>query len=105
ANGNEAPLRVIMGPKTGLPGRTMKLGADPLHGEVMAWSDVQLLVFDRLGNGNVAPKRTLGGPNNRIAISNVEVDNLHNLLIISGGDKIQIFDRLASGDTTPPRAS
>ena len=29
-----------------------------------------LLFFDRMANGDVAPKRTLGGPNNRVSIAN-----------------------------------
>jgi hypothetical protein len=61
------------------------------------------MFYDRLANGDVAPKRTLGGPNNRFSISNVEVDPIHNLLIVSGGNTISIFDRLASGDTKPLR--
>ena len=85
ANGNEAPIRVITGPKT-LLGKTSKLSADPVNNELIAWSGGVLLFFDRLANGDVAPKRTLGGPNNRFSIANVEVDNLHNLLIVSGGE-------------------
>jgi len=102
ANGNEAPIRVISGPKTML-GKTSKLSADPVNNELIAWSGGVLLFFDRLANGDVAPKRTLGGPNNRFSIANVEVDNLHNLLIVSGGDTISIFNRTASGDEKPLR--
>jgi len=102
ANGNEAPIRVITGPKTGL-GKTSKLSADPVNNELIAWSGGVLLFFDRLANGDVAPKRTLGGPNNRFSIANVEVDTLHDLLIVSGGSTISIFNRTASGDTKPLR--
>jgi DNA-binding beta-propeller fold protein YncE len=102
ANGNEAPIRVITGPKTML-GKTSKLSADPVNNELIAWSGGVLLFFDRLANGDVAPKRTLGGPNNRFSIANVEVDNLHDLLIVSGGSTISIFNRTASGDTKPIR--
>ena len=102
ANGNEAPIRVITGPKTGL-GKTSKLSADPVNNELIAWSGGVLMFFDRLANGDVAPKRTLGGPNNRFSIANVEVDPIHDLLIVSGGETISIFDRTASGDTKPLR--
>ena len=102
ANGNEAPIRVITGPKTGL-GKTSKLSADPVNNELIAWSGGVLMFFDRLANGDVAPKRTLGGPNNRFSIANVEVDNVNHLLIVSGGSTISIFDRTASGDTKPLR--
>lgn len=102
ANGNEAPIRVITGPKTGL-GKTSKLSADPVNNELIAWSGGVLLFFDRLANGDVAPKRTLGGPNNRFSIANVEVDPINDLLIVSGGSTISIFNRTASGDTKPLR--
>jgi DNA-binding beta-propeller fold protein YncE len=102
ANGNEAPIRVITGPKTML-GKTSKLSADPVNNELIAWSGGVLLFFDRLANGDVAPKRTLGGPNNRFSIANVEVDNIHDLLIVSGGSTISIFNRTASGDEKPLR--
>ena len=102
ANGNEAPIRVITGPKTGL-GKTSKLSADPYNNELIAWSGGVLMFYDRLANGDVAPKRTLGGPNNRFSIANVSVDPVHNLLIVSGGNTISIFDRNASGDTKPLR--
>jgi hypothetical protein len=102
ANGNEAPIRVITGPKTGL-GKTSKLSADPYNNELIAWSGGQLMFYDRLANGDVPPKRVLGGPNNRFGIANVSVDPIHNLLIVSGGSTISIFDRFASGDTKPLR--
>ena len=102
ANGNEAPIRVITGPKTGL-GKTSKLSADPVNNELIAWSGGLILFCDRLANGDVAPKRTLGGPNNRFSMGNVDVDTLHDLLIVSGGSTISIFNRTASGDTKPIR--
>jgi DNA-binding beta-propeller fold protein YncE len=102
ANGNEAPIRIITGPRTGL-GKTSKLGADPFNSELIAWSGGQIMFWDRLATGDVPPKRVLGGPDNRISVSNASVDPIHNLLIVSGGNTISIFDRTASGNTKPLR--
>src|ERR1700719_2020347 len=73
ANGEEAPIRVIQGPHTQIQGNFPGTGAndrvsvDPENGEYYLFSTPnQILVFDRTGNGDVAPKRILGGPNTLI---------------------------------------
>ena len=102
ASGNEAPIRVIQGPKTGI-GKISKVTADPDNNEVITWLGGQIMFWDRLANGDVAPKRVLGGPDNRIQANNVAVDPLHNLLIVTGNDRVQIFNRTASGNDKPIR--
>ena len=73
ANGEEAPLRFIQGDKTQIKG----VGADSRGREgehrrrcTMKSSspiaDQTILVFDRMANGNVAPKRVLGGPDTQL---------------------------------------
>jgi hypothetical protein len=65
ANGEEAPLRYIQGDKTQIKGlgAAGKVSIDPVHNEIFfATPDQTILVFDRLAQGNVAPKRVLGGP-------------------------------------------
>jgi 6-phosphogluconolactonase (cycloisomerase 2 family) len=127
ANGEEAPLRIIQGDKTQIraqvrkptgpnvyegAGATAKLTVDPVHNEILLASpDQDILVFDRLANGNVAPKRVLGGKDTQLMLGDqtpIRVDPIHNLLIVPsggfGGGKILVFDRTASGNT-PPRAS
>ena len=64
---------------------------------------IDLLVFDRNANGDVAPKRVLAG-DGAIDISGqtgVSVDPVHNLLLINGRSAMFIFDRTASGDDKP----
>ena len=102
ANGNEAPIRVIQGPKTGI-GKISKVSADPANNEVITWAGGQIMFWDRLANGDVPPKRVLGGPDSRINASSVGVDPIHNLLIVAGNDRIQIFDRTATGNAKPLR--
>ncbi len=116
ASGEEAPLRVIQGDKTQIrgPDATAKVSIDPVHNEIMmATADNTIITFDRLANGNVAPKRVLGGPDTqltRLGNQCIRIDPIHNLLLVPsggsplrGGGRILVFDRTASGNT-PPKA-
>jgi hypothetical protein len=120
ANGEEAPLRAIQGDKTQIKGvgATGKVSIDPVHNEIfLASPDQAILVFDRLANGNVVPKRVLSGPDTQLSLGTqregggnvpcIRIDPIHNLLLVPegdyGGGKILVFDRTASGNT-PPRA-
>src|SRR5262249_19851374 len=61
-----------------------------------------ILVFDRMGNGDVAPKRRLGGPNTLIqGRSASAVDPMRNLLLVNSRGRMLIFDRTANGDVRP----
>src|SRR2546426_8921749 len=57
-----------------------------------------------MGNGDVAPKRILAGPDTQIRNSTpqVAVDPIHNLLVVKSNGLL-IFDRSASGNTKPLR--
>jgi DNA-binding beta-propeller fold protein YncE len=102
ANGEEAPIRVIQGPKTMLRD-PQTIFLDPVNNEIYALNmgtDDTLLVYDRLAQGDVAPKRVLKSP---AAIGGVgAVDPVSNLLFLSGrANGVLVYDRTASG-TTPP---
>lgn len=118
ASGEEAPIRYIQGDKTRIKGlgadaAVGKVSIDAVHNEILlANGDQTILVFDRLANGNVAPKRILGGPDTQIHLGGasgtaIRVDPIHNLLLVPSGGiaggKVLVFDRTASGNT-PPRA-
>src|SRR3989454_8632243 len=71
ANGEEAPLRVIQGNKTQIKGvgATGKVSIDAVHDEIfLATPDQTILSFNRLDNGNVAPKRVLGGNDTELSL-------------------------------------
>jgi hypothetical protein len=78
---------------------------DPVHGEYFIpageGSDA-VLVFDRLAQGDVAPKRVLDPPNAGLG-GIPSIDWEHDLLLIQGRDGIRIYDRSASGDAAPLR--
>jgi DNA-binding beta-propeller fold protein YncE len=109
ADGEEAPIRYIQGPKTQLGGAS-RLEVDPVHNEIFVPGGGEILVFDRLANGDAAPIRTIGGPDTQLRnIGGVVVDPVHDLLIAgtqfrgedNPGGSLVILDRAASGNTKP----
>ena len=109
-DGEEAPIRIIQGPKTQLvfPDTCT---ADPVHNEIFVPVDgagvveghPMIYVFDRLAEGDVAPIRKLGGPDTNLGsgIPSIAVD--HDLLLTSGRGGVKIFNRTASGNAKPLR--
>ena len=112
AHGEEPPIRVIQGPHTQIQGDYPGTGAndrvsvDPVNGEYYLFSTPnQILVFDRAANGDVPPKRVLGGPNTRITgRSTSAVDPVHNILAVNTRESMLIFDRTANGNVKPKAA-
>jgi hypothetical protein len=111
ATGDVAPVRKIMGPKTGLHNPD-KVAVDPVHGEIFVPQADSLLVFDRNADGDVAPKRILKGPDTQVVDSPLVVDPVHNVMILTccgpsgqrgSNPRLMIFDRTASGNTKPLR--
>ena len=103
ANGDVAPVRQIMGPKTQLV-NTGQLALDPIHGEIFVPQGRRVLVFDRDADGDVAPIRILEGPDTLLSTSRITVDPVRNLMIVSNRrNGIGIYDRMASGNTPPIR--
>ena len=120
AKGEEAPVRVILGPRTqiqstGYDGND-KMAMDPANGEIYipvatsagAGKGV-ILVFDRGSDGDVPPKRVLGGPDTGFNFPSargtgfpyVAIDPVRNLLLVSTGASLLVFDRTASGNAKP----
>jgi len=106
ASGEEPPLRIIQGPHTqivtGSNGVDKVGGIDPINNEIYYATRVNtVLVFDREANGDVAPKRVLGGLDTPRIGSTIRVDPVNNLLFVAGGGGVMIFDRTASGSAKP----
>jgi hypothetical protein len=120
AQGAEAPIRVLQGPRTQFV-RPDTVYVDIRNDELWAPSaDGGLLVFPRTASGNVAPKRVISGPRTQLkspdflGVYGIAVDPVRNLVAVArryavlqddDGEKdgVLVFDRLAAGDV-PPRA-
>src|SRR5229473_1138821 len=71
ANGEEPPIRIIQGNKTGIlaVGALDKVTIDPVHEEYFITTPNQeVLVFSRLAQGNAAPIRVLKGPDTQLQV-------------------------------------
>ena len=129
ASGEEAPIRIIQGGKTGIlaVGALDKVTIDAEHGEYYITTPRQeVLVFSREANGDAAPLRILKGPDTGLSVGrqkegiftgkggnpSIRVDPVHNLLLVPVNEysntsqalnesKILIFDRTATGNTKP----
>ena len=129
ANGEQAPIRVIQGDKTGIlaVGALDKVTIDAEHGEYYITTPRQeVRVFAREATGNAAPVRVLSGPDTQLSVGrqkdgifegkggnpSIRIDPIHNLLLVPVNNysntsqalnepKILVFDRTASGNTKP----
>ena len=101
AEGEEAPIRIIKGPKTGLAlSDTMEL--DYVNDEYyvpVGQGSGMIHVFNRLDEGNVAPKRVISASGGLPSVAPE-----HNVFLVSGGGQgVRVFERTASGDAEPLR--
>jgi hypothetical protein len=109
AGGEEKPIRVIQGPQTRLS-NTDKVEIDPVHNEILVSEDALILIFDRLANGDVSPKRVLTMPDG-IDVDAVAVDYVHNVIVATnpGGSpeakypRLLFFKRTDEGNVKPIR--
>jgi hypothetical protein len=110
ATGDEPPVRVIQGSKTGMI-RPQTVEVDPVNNEIVAAdsSSRAILVYDRLANGDVVPKRKIGGDKTLFRdIIGIAIDAKSNLILAStrstdGFSGILMFDRMANGNVAPVR--
>ena len=103
ANGQEAPIRIIQGPKTELDGPD-RMDVDTIHREIFVPDSNQVLVFSLDANGDVAPLRAIRGPDTQIAGQSLAIDPINNLIAVTGRERsILIFDRTANGNVKPLR--
>jgi len=103
ANGQEAPIRVIQGPKTQLDGPD-RMDVDTVHREIFVPDGGSVFVYPLDANGDTAPIRVIRGPDTQLAAQSLAVDPLNNLLAVTGRDRsLLIFDRTANGNARPLR--
>lgn len=106
ANGEEAPIRILQGSRTGFV-MPDQFDVDPIHNEIFVPvtgdKDGWIHVFPREATGNVAPIRKLGGPISGISGGATTVDPVRNLLFTAGRGGLLVFNRTDSGDVKPKR--
>jgi hypothetical protein len=104
ANGDEAPIRVIQGPKTLLSYPTDNVVLDGAHSEVFVAQSFtnSVFVFRSDVGGDVAPIRIIRGPKTKLERPiHVGVDPVNNLLAVTTNTGVWVFNRTDSGDVAP----
>ncbi|PWU05116.1 MAG: hypothetical protein C5B51_15355 [Terriglobia bacterium] len=107
ANGDEAPLRIIQGPKTGLdwPGA---MSVDMDTGDLYVANDMgqDLIVFHSSDHGDVAPARTIKGRSTGLSYPvGVFVDSKNKEVWATniGNSTATVYPLMANGDVAPLR--
>jgi hypothetical protein len=107
ANGDEAPLRIIQGPKTGLdwPGA---LSVDSDTGDLYVANDMgqDLIIFHSADQGDVAPARMIKGPKTGLSYPvGVFVDSPNQEVWATniGNSTATVYPLMADGDAAPLR--
>ena len=117
ADGQEGPIRIIQGPKTGAIGS--RLDVDPIHNEIVTYNGNVITVYPREANGDVAPIRVIKGPDTQLKSPyGIAVDPVNDVIVIglnsNFGSKellinpesrekggILVFNRTDSGNVKP----
>jgi DNA-binding beta-propeller fold protein YncE len=81
ADGQEGPIRIIQGPKTGSIGS--RLDVDPIHNEIFVPTSTSILVYPREANGDTAPIRVIKGPDTQLRrAQSLAVDPINNIIAV-----------------------
>ena len=111
AEENAAPTRVLAGQKT-LLSRTMHdIRYDAVNDEILVANPFAqaILVYRGGADGEEAPIRIIQGPHTQLAgtrvagLDRLDVDPVHNEIVIPNGDSILFFNREDNGDVPPIR--
>ncbi len=94
-HGEEAPIRVIRGPHTGLKGSFYggldRLDVDAVHNEILVPCQDSILVYAREANGDVAPIRVIKGPETELkGTTTLGVDPVNNVLVVATGSYLEV---------------
>ena len=112
ANGDEPPLRVIQGRRTGLVyPHSVALDVDNEEIIVLDFHQRNVMVFRSDANGDVEPRRVIQGPTTKLdRVIGAAVDPERNLLVVTsmsadrsgaGQTGLFIFNRTANGNVSP----
>ena len=106
AKGGDMPKRLIAGQSTKLSRTMHDIRYDEVHDEFYATNPFAqaILVFAGDANGDAAPKRIIQGPKSQMSGSDrLEIDPVHNEIIVPMGDSIAVYPMNANGDVAPLR--
>ena len=100
ADGQEAPIRTIQGPKAGSIGS--RLDVDPIHNEIVTYTGTgdAVTVYAREANGDIAPIRVIKGPDTQIKRPyGIAVDSGNDLIVVGLNSNYGTDQPIAAEDT------
>jgi hypothetical protein len=106
AGKNDLPKRVIAGISAKLSRAAHGITYDAIHDEIVITNPFAqaILTFRGSANGDEAPVRIIQGPHTKYAGSDrVDVDPVHDEILVADDDRIMVFSRTATGDVAPIR--
>ncbi|MBI2815411.1 MAG: hypothetical protein HYX72_00580 [Acidobacteria bacterium] len=106
AKGGDMPVRLLAGQSTKLSRTMHDIRYDAAHDEFVVTNPFAQAVLTFAGdvNGDAAPKRIIQGPKTQLSGSDrLDVDPVHNEIIVPMGDSIGVYSREANGDVAPLR--
>ena len=103
ATGDEPPVRIILGPNTGLVNpHAISLDLENREILVASLSAKAIAVFPMEASGNVTPLRYINVPKTGLGhVVGLVVDSASNLLVVANSEDIAFFNRTDSGDVAP----
>ena len=102
ANGDVPPLRVIMGSRSEL-GHIVGIAIDPVKDLLAVANSENILIFNRLDHGDIAPKGRIGGPNTGIGDEPWQLQFYDGKLFVAASN--HLHQNLYSGITLKPSST
>ena len=106
AKAGDTPNRAIAGQATKLSRGLHGLAYDEVHDEIFVGNPFAqaILVFRGAAEGNEAPIRVIQGPHTELwQPDTLEIDLVHDEIVVPGRDGILVFPRAGNGDVAPLR--
>ncbi len=106
AKENAKPARLLAGQATHLSRTMHDIRYDAMHDEIFVTNPFAqaILVFRGAAEGEEAPLRVIQGPHTQLDNPDrLEVDAVHDEILIPGSDRVLVFPRTGTGDVTPLR--
>ena len=106
AKDSATPTRLLYGQKTRLSRTMHDIRYDAVHDELLTTNPfaAAVLVYRGGADGEESPIRVIQGPHTQMdGPARVEVDPVHNEIIVPNSNSILVFPREANGDVAPIR--
>ena len=106
AKGGDQPMRNLAGQATKLSRTMHDIRYDAVNDEILVTNPFAqaIITFKGDADGNATPIRIIQGPKTKMGgADRLDVDVVHNEILIPDGDRVLVYPRAANGDVAPLR--